>query len=294
MYRYQPGMVYDAAHRMTVLFGGVNGVQGLFGDTWGWDGSSWKLLSKKGPSPRSVPNMAYDSSRRRVVLFGGYLGPNLDAETWEWNGLRWRLVSKKGPSARDGSGMAYDSRRRRVVMFGGSTVSGNRGSSRETWEWNSRRWRRVSTSGPSPRMYCHMAYDPVRRVTVLFGGCNDEGKIYSDTWTWNGRVWREVSSSGSKPRVEHGMVYDSKRRGIVMFGGVTLPEPAPDAGSTLAEMELWDGKGWKPIGPFAGVPGPRRAPGMSYDTGRKVIVLFGGEEPNRSHRFLGDTWEWTP
>src|SRR5262245_46031280 len=37
--RLGPGLAYDSARGRTVLFGGLNGGQATFSDTWEWDGS---------------------------------------------------------------------------------------------------------------------------------------------------------------------------------------------------------------------------------------------------------------
>src|SRR5262249_27759336 len=70
-------MAYDASGPHIIMFGG--GVAGsltvaidLRADTWGWDGSSWKLVTATYVPPvRSLHGLAYDSARGRVVLFGG-------------------------------------------------------------------------------------------------------------------------------------------------------------------------------------------------------------------------------
>ena len=70
--RYGHEMVYDEAREVVVLFGGF-GPDGVpKGDTWLWDGQSWRLAAKIGPSPRRWPAAAYDSHRGVVVLHVGH------------------------------------------------------------------------------------------------------------------------------------------------------------------------------------------------------------------------------
>ena len=66
-------MAYDSGRGRLVLFSGKGG-EGLFRDTWEWNGTSWGELDPADtrPSRRSTHAMAYDSVRERVVLFGGY------------------------------------------------------------------------------------------------------------------------------------------------------------------------------------------------------------------------------
>ncbi len=64
-------MAYDAERELTVLFAGPTGTHGLNGETWGWNGATWTLLSDTGPAPRYEHAMAYDSDRGVIVMFGG-------------------------------------------------------------------------------------------------------------------------------------------------------------------------------------------------------------------------------
>src|SRR5262245_11281982 len=93
---------------------------------------------------------------------GGSLEHSIESEVWSERTDR--------PSIRRGPVMAYDSARHRLVLFGG--YSARLGESRlgDTWEWDGDIWRRVSTTGPSPRAGHAMAYDSARGRVVLFGG----------------------------------------------------------------------------------------------------------------------------
>src|SRR6185369_3173620 len=68
---------------------------------------------------------------------------------------------------RNAHAIVYDSDRKRVVLFGGADAA--RVCS-ETWEWDGKRWTRVSTNGPGPRTFPAMTYDSIRRRVVMFGG----------------------------------------------------------------------------------------------------------------------------
>ena len=135
--------------------------------------------------------------------------------------------------------MAFDSARSRVVMFGGfhsppgfgtPTVYG------DTWEWNGTSWKRVSTSGPSPRYGHAVAYDSIGRQVILFSGGNFRAAIPADTWEWNGTVWTQRSITGPPQRYEHSMACDSARDRIVLFGGAN--------GWFLGDTWEWDSSIW--------------------------------------------------
>ena len=156
-------MVYDAARRVTLLFGGQELTTGrVLDDTWAWNGAHWERVSPgSSPSARTDHAMAFDSRRGLVTLFGGCDQPQGcddskpgPAETWEWNGTTWSLVSPAiSPPPRYGAGMTYDSARGITVMFGGTApVFGPAGpiSLTDTWEWNGSTWRQA-LSTPLPR-----------------------------------------------------------------------------------------------------------------------------------------------
>jgi len=87
-------MAYDAARRVTVLFGGWDGSYPT--DTWTWDGTNWTRMSPSASPPgRQNGAMAYDAVRHVVVLFGGWTccvyGGDF-SDTWEWDGLNWTQV----------------------------------------------------------------------------------------------------------------------------------------------------------------------------------------------------------
>jgi hypothetical protein len=95
--RYGHAMAYDSERHVTVLFGGQFGFnfgEGVLGDTWEYDGTSWTPVPIAGPSARTFVKMVYDSDRRRMVLFGGYDGTQMVDDTWELvsqqtGGIRW-------------------------------------------------------------------------------------------------------------------------------------------------------------------------------------------------------------
>jgi hypothetical protein len=59
-----------------------------------------------------------------------------------------------------------------------------------------------------------MAFDPIRRVVLLFG-------TDGSTWSWNGTDWAQHAPVESPPsRKGAGMAYDIARRQIVLYGGL--------------------------------------------------------------------------
>src|SRR5256885_2383232 len=75
--RVAPGMAYDPAGGVVVLFGGYQGCYHCnLHDTWTWDGVNWKKQRPAtSPPKRDSMGMAYDALRGQVVMFGGIYWP---------------------------------------------------------------------------------------------------------------------------------------------------------------------------------------------------------------------------
>lgn len=207
----------------------------------------------------------------------------------EWRQVANRLPNGSPLSNLGRNGCVFDSARGVIVIcdtFG------------KTWEWNGSAWRIGDAGEPANRFVSAMAYDPDRRVTVLFGGYiggNDGPGALSDTREWNGTNWSCVASCnpnqpdpfGPAPRYGHAMVYDSALGRTILYGGSVANN------TWLGDMWEWDGLEWTQL-PVGGTncasPGPRYGHKMVYDSARQRIVLFGGRTTNGV--LLNDTWEW--
>lgn len=126
--RWGHGMVYDSAHRKSILFGGKTGDEFL-NDTWTYDlaANKWTEMNPPdAPSPRCELNMAYDSARSEAVLFAGNRDVNaILSDTWTYNLTtnRWtNMTPAASPPARGECGMAYFSNNDAVVIFSGYTA----------------------------------------------------------------------------------------------------------------------------------------------------------------------------
>lgn len=146
---------------------------------------------------------------------------------------------------------------------------------------------------PPARYWHSLAFDPVRKVTVLFGGrTNDIGSMLDDTWEWNGQVWTEKKpKTHPKGRHSFGMAYSALHGGVILYGGLSRNSAGDPADS--AETWKWDGQNWSLL-PVSGAP-PLEAHALIYDSNRKVVLAFGGlsnSEPNLNVWEL-DAQHWT-
>jgi len=158
-------MVYDAARRHTLLFGGWTHAGATKNvvypdDLWSWDGRSWRRLEPPPNTPRpigrDVPVLAYDEARQRVVMFGGRGDGTGQPSTWltdvwEWDGTRWYRITNGGMPPILHPMASYDPVRRHVVVSGGAFLTETGGFarfSRTLWEWDGAHWTARDTLGP--------------------------------------------------------------------------------------------------------------------------------------------------
>jgi hypothetical protein len=248
-------MAYDSKRGVTVVFSG----NGAGADTWEWNGTTWNQINPaSSPVARQDHTMVYDGNQ--TILFGGYDGNNIwYNDTWVYDGTTWsqKTISPR-PSARYGQSMAYDPGRSKTVLVGGRCYH----LFNDTWELDSTNinaltWTTVNLYDPQARNGHAMAYDSLRRRTVLFGG--ETASMMQDTWEWDGITWTKMAPAYYIPnkRWYHSMAYDSLRNRTVLFGGL-------GASKVLQDIWDWDGK-------------------ATYDPVRQKTVIFGG---------VNDTWEW--
>lgn len=247
------------------------------------------------PEARSAPNLVYHNQLRRVLMLDGFIKEPLMEQTkiWAWNGKKWELLSDNGPLARMFGGVSYDSKRNRVVLYGGrSWPTEKMIITSDTWEWDEKQWKLISDSvaGLGSRHHITMMYDEFESMTWLAGGVklSDDRETWiwpHDIWGWNGRSWTRIRDGGPKGRIST-MSYDSKRHETIIFGG----SPAEGEPETLYnDTWIWNGQTWRK---HTGTnPPARNGHAMTYDSERRVILLFGGWSNNGRVK-LGDMWQW--
>lgn len=199
----------------------------------------------------------------------------------------WQQLVTGMPEPLFGSGIVYDSARDRIVMFGGfyqfTSATSIPVPRNDVYEWDGAGWVKVPAAIAPSRRTGTLAYDPVRRRTLLFGGAPNTTSFIADTWEWDGTSWTLLDvNPHPSARVDARAVFDSARQRIVLFGGV-------GPGDTyLNETWEWDGAAWMQKTPGA-APAPRRGHAMAYDPVRGVIVMAGGVNTSG---VTADTWEY--
>lgn len=152
----------------------------------------------------------------------------------------WQLlqVESSPPSLADGRAV-YDTATDSALLFGG--VTSDNKLSDQTWEWNGETWSQIFPDRhPKARSKQAMAYDPVRKKIVLFGGW-DGKSVFNDTWEWNGKNWKQIKPKHQPAaRCCHAMAYAGDLKKIILYGGWDSAK-----GVFYNDVWAWDGKDWK-------------------------------------------------
>jgi hypothetical protein len=182
----------DPIHGQLVLFGGQS-KDGLFDDTWIWDGNDWiQQHPAHHPSARAGAAMAFDSNTCQIgqtgniILFGGNTTiNNFLQDTWQWNGQDWTEIFPASiPPARTKASMAFHPSTNQLLLFGG------RGSStilNDTWGWDGTNWTQLNpplASTPYANEGTAMAFDCASKQLILFNGIFLSFRPPSPTWAW--------------------------------------------------------------------------------------------------------------
>jgi hypothetical protein len=281
--RYQPGMAFDAARGVVVMFGGY-AAGGFLGDTWTWDGHAWaKHSPAHSPRARGAPAMAYDPLRRLVVMIGGTVrdqgeGTATD-EIWTWDGADWapELQNSVRPPAREGNDLYFDSAAGTLVLIGGRFA--NLDYFIDRWAWDGKAWTKVA-GGDSPegRNLAAVVYQDASRSLLVSGGQGirpasgpgGQGRPLADNWQLGAGGWAQLAAVPA-PGARYGAAaaYDAGSQQALVFGGYACPKLS-------RELWAWSGSAWRLLSPAGPSPPAEWGARLVYDPLRKVDLLYAG------------------
>ena len=173
--RYGASAAYDPSSGTILVFGGIDSVstQHFLDESWSWDGTTWtQLAPSKSPPARAQARLLTLASTREVLLMGGQgvCGSHCPG-LWAWSDGNWALLPVSGgPTFSDNIAAAFDPSLRAIVaVASGSLVSG---AGPDTWAFDGQTWATIISGAPpmSARYRAGAAYDPLRKLTVVFGG----------------------------------------------------------------------------------------------------------------------------
>ncbi|MGB8295883.1 MAG: kelch repeat-containing protein [Polyangia bacterium] len=327
--RWGHAMAYDSSRGMTVLVGGKDFQTHLsLADVWDWDATkgAWtqRLTGSESnlPAGRMYASLLTDPAQSRLDLVAGVtlLGPydasslphggeqiRVSGELWQLDPATATFTNRSAPgnapSAGSGFAMAFCPATGKTYVFGGWSGQPSSPYLDELWEWDGSSWSQVKTDvRPSARENAAMAYDPVRKSLILYGGDNNldtntgEVSVLGDTWEWQSspRQWSQLSPASSPgPQNTLAMVTDSGRGKVLLFGAIR------NVASLVWE---WDGATttWTCRTPVPGSVTPGADTfnldinGVTFDDGRQKMFFFDGTPAWQGTTSDSVFWEWNP
>ena len=246
------GIAFDEDQRLTLIVtrGTVSGTLA----TWGWNGSSWRLLAQDATTRCTACALAWDSRQRRVLLFDPATGTTA---AWSWATSSWQFLALATAPSLLVAGGAYVFERHtgRWLRFGGAPVHD------ETWAFDGAAWSRLTDGGPSPRFNALAGYDPVGQRVLLQGGATNSSTPLGDTWSWDGQSWRQVAAAGPG-RYGGSLVVAPALGQTLLVGGSETQRLVADGGFELAV--------------FSGQPEARSGMASAYSPFHDALYFAGG------------------
>jgi cysteine-rich repeat protein len=256
------GMTASTAHDtdrgVTVLIDGSGMTWEL--DDVGWHATGVPVPDDGAPSAGLSPVSAcYDAATKHTLVFGYNLATTPAPITALWDGTVWTedTPAQSPPSFNYGHQLVCDDARGEALLFGTSSPNGT-DMVNDQWTWKNHVWTHVTPAHmPPARSYPQLAYDPVHRLVIMFGGGVGTG---DDMWSWDGTDWTEVSVTGTKPPGRQGASFGwlPSRQRMILVGGQTI------GGGSQATWE-WDGSKWTWLAVEPGPGFPSAVPVWSRD-----------------------------
>src|SRR5947209_7091698 len=200
----------------------------------------WSQVSTTTLSERQHSSVAFNEAMSQLIVFGGDNTVNVVNDTWAFDGMRWnRLQPPQSASPRTDASMVYFPVTGTLILFGGDTHTAPDGLRNGTWTFDGNTWTALNPVHRPPARYgASLAYNPIDKELVLFGGEGENGTL-GDTWTFDGTDWTERPST-TAPSERYGavMAYDSVSTAVILFGGLGFNSVC----SSAYESDTW---AWK-------------------------------------------------
>lgn len=153
---YDGAMVYDHANGYALYVGG------LYGDSYGWNGTTWQGVGLARDFSRLGAGMAFDRVRGRAVRYGGHRDGRATSALLELlPDSLWTLITNSGPPPAELIDIWFDPDRKRTIF----AEDGH-------WEWDGASWTDVTqgaSSGPRTSLSATAKSSALKRPVVGYG-----------------------------------------------------------------------------------------------------------------------------
>jgi len=234
------------------------------------------------PTPydrHSYAAIVYVESKNSIYLWSGAnnsVESNYIGDLWSYSltDRSWRSIPGPHPFTVFEQAMVYDPFIEKLVLFGAANQGYRDGANTFLFDLKAELWTDAApVVSPAPRTGQSLCFDPVRRVTWMFGG--GDGTAGNELWFYDARAntWSQAPRAGDWPdsRRFASMAYDSRHNIILVWGGVNGGD-----GSFADTWVLDPGtRRWTKLAPAASPTNDSRnyAEDLDYDAAHDVFVL---------------------
>jgi len=218
--RQGPCLAWDSQRDRMYMFGGYDGSQGRFNDTWilepgNGTGGSWTQLSGCAkPMENGVgvydPNLdlfvCYGRSSMEVSIYSpgndswsegnnAYRQRNYVAGTW-WSERELFMITNGG------------------IMTGTKPETGFYAPGNDSWI--------DGPDYPPSREHATLVWDDVHDVAILYGGQNDTNVVLNEAWFYDPGMnnWTNLENEGGPTIKDHAAVWDPINSQMLIIGGI--------------------------------------------------------------------------
>ena len=222
-----------------------------------WKGEVWGFRDAEG---NTRPNWTiygtfslgqkydWDPDTKAFYFYAGGSTFKYDPAERKWTDLQPAMHPEKALNGRLlWSSMVYDAHNKQFLLFGGGNVESERGDP-GTWTYSPARnaWTQLKLDvQPPQRANSRLAYDPLAKKIVLFGG-DQLDQLLSDTWTFDvvTQRWEEAAIANDvapSPRGGHALLWLPSAKRIALIGGYTYTSTIGYTSSLYQRLpnEIW-------------------------------------------------------
>ncbi|MCI4325639.1 MAG: hypothetical protein L3K00_07160 [Thermoplasmata archaeon] len=241
-----------------------------------------------GPNETMGMAMTYDAADGYVLavslnassgLNNSTYGPN--EMTWKFAAGNWSLIATTGQvPATLGPGLVYDVRDGYVLLYGGRLMATLPAPlTNQTWSYLGGTWTNLSRNGttvPTAVDLPNLVFDAYDDYVLLYDefglSASPNGSLWT-TWSYAAGNWTNLTATAgpAPPSFFGSMAYDARDQCVLYFGGETLSDELTNATWTF------HGGAWTNVtSSVVNAPSGRIAFGLTYDTVRHEVLLYGG------------------
>ncbi|MBV8528298.1 MAG: hypothetical protein JOZ75_08295 [Candidatus Dormibacteraeota bacterium] len=243
--RFDAPAAFDPDTGQVMLYGGRLADGELAGDTWAWDGTTWRQLDTgaNGPPAGEGGAMAWDPGLQTMVLVAPIATPTgLTGETWLWQGGAWsRVTGGNFPAGVTPIAAVFDDAIGTLFAIGGA---GNPTNADGLFRFVPVRWNGGSWHVLPARQvdsFAGLAEDPISgRLIVAAENGFPVVPATSTAWSWTGSDWQTLHNTQGPPWPQ-AEVTDLAHGRLLLFA--TLLPASQDTPQTVYVWE-WQGTHW--------------------------------------------------